>query len=517
MNNKLAIPDKHGNRYPYVMIGSSDSAPGAQPPSGECSPAEGPNDIPGQDLKKCLEEVRDQLAQIVQLGAVESARANIDRALEMVEKMRETRLHGTGESAPMIKHFLESVSLKVGSEVESLERVLDFLVDSSKDKRDIQEQTRASDERANLAEDANILALQRHVASLSAENAAMSAEIQALKDRLVIAEAQCDSADDERRIDIIAQLVESQRDEIAMLQKERASLVERAIHLTELVTQAETILEMKTVEEQRSQALKCSYPAHTCIGYIRELLLPKLGEEQRSAVDNALKDTSVRCNDRLRRAFDAIAEGMKQGEFQTHEILQFVPDMMQGSDIQGALQKWIETTAPATGVYKVDIVNVKKLLQALINVNQQQRQQISEMTAKTEANMKVVAELLESFGDGTGDVKECFTKLMEKLKKQQDKKRMLKEMGKTKVVSTKSQANEVTELRRKLDRARKQKKAIILEFRKRFEESEEAMNRIVMKCKESNKQVSDLHEEICKLRLANQSLEMQLAEAAKVC
>ena len=489
------------------MIGSGDSAPGAQHPSGDSSPAEPSNGVSGQDLKKCLEEVRDQLAQIVQLGAVESARTNIDRALEIVEKMRETRLPSPDESELTIKRFLENVSSKVGSEVESLDRVLDFLVDSCKDN--------VTGTRVAASDD--ILAFQRDVASLSAENAAMSAEIQTLKDKLVIAEAQCDSADDERRIDIIAQLVESQRDEIAMLQKERASLVERAIHLTELVTQAETILEMKNVEEQRNQALKCSYPAHTCIGYIRELLLPKLGEEQRSAVEGVLKDTSVRCNDRLRRAFDAIAEGMKQAESQTHEheILEFVPKMIQSDDIQGELQKWIETTAPATGVYKVDIVNVKKLLQALMNLNKQQGQQISEMTAKTEANMKVVAELLESFGDGTGNVKECFTKLMEKLKKKKDKKRMLKEIDKTKVVS-KSQANEIVELRRKLDRARKQKKAIILEFRKRFEESEEAMNRIVMKCKESNKQVSDLHEEICKLRLANQSLEMQLADAAKV-
>ena len=520
---------------------------------------------------------------------------------------------------------------------------------------------------------------QEEMAQMELENVTLASEIQALKDKLMLGDIKTESSLPQHKtkehfdqtLEVIHNLVESQKQEIAALANERNVLVEKLDRLLQLLGCEEEVVE-KQEQEIRTLRAKPSQkkereasPAHSCIGYLKELLLPKLSDELRSCMEQALADPSVPCLTRLQKTFDLVADHMEpQREAQPNLVSQegnvhaFLTQIFErfkelgltSGDMKEELQRWLEilpkreTAVAATETdwqIGVEGEELRKLLVALIDINRRQHEAILSMKDKAESEMTVLSDLVKSFGCDTSEIKAKFTQIMIKLDKEKDKVRQLKELatrlstkvdkykqtindletevehereeskqesarhrdevsamrvqisklneehnkqlqlvrdlelaqkrkendwlterqelqdqldaGRTELSKAKAQAeqdilglkkscdrkvselqaklsqaakresayekaqaayaDEINTARARLDDARKQKKAIVTEFKQRFEESQKAMTLLSNKLKEANQELASLNEEICKLKLENQSLAFQLTNA----
>ena len=524
---------------------------------------------------------------------------------------------------------------------------------------------------------------QEEMAQMELENVTLASEIQALKDKLMLGDVKTESLPQhktkehfDQTLEVIHNLVESQKQEIASLASERNVLVEKLDRLLQLLGCEEEVMEkqeqeIRTLKAKPSQKKEREVsPAHSCVGYLKELLLPKLSDDLRTCLEQALADSSVPCLTRLQKTFDMVANHMEtrreeahpdlsspqegnvhpRDSFLTHIFERFKELGLTSGDLKEELQRWLEilpkremAVAATETDWQIGVEGeeLRKLLVALIDINRRQHEAIVSMKDKTESDMAVLSDLVKSFGSDTSEIKEKFTQIMIKLDKEKDKVHQLKELAtklstkvdkykrtihdleteieqereeakqelarhrdevsamrvqisklneehnkqlqlvrdlelaqkrkendwlaerqelqdqvdasRTELSKAKTQAeqdirslkqscdrkvselqgklshaakresayekaqatytDEINTVRARLDDARKQKKAIVTEFKQRFEESQKAMTLLSNKLKEANQGIASLNEEICKLKLENQSLAFQLTNA----
>lgn len=511
---------------------------------------------------------------------------------------------------------------------------------------------------------------QEEISNLELENVTMASEIQGLKDKLLLSSASDKDAIPrdgktqlDRAMDVMKKLAETQKQDIESLAQERALLVQKLDTLISVLGYEEDLLEKQEGEIRTLKARPVqkkddpSSSAHSCVGYIKELLIPNLEEESRSEVETVLADTSVPVLTRIQKVFDVVATRIRpsvpreEASATTLEqiLAKFEQLGLSSNDLKQEIQKWLgilpvkdlATVSTEANLKSAVEDDLRKVLSTLIAINERQHEAIVSMKAQMETDMPMLKELVQAFGCETGEIKEkfvqlkekldeeqeksksyefCAEKLTEKLEKckkviqdletelaaQQDSQRQANEKHKLEVVSLKSQmmklndehnkqmqlvrdleivqkkkendwisekqeledrvaeitaelakrkaenenqlrvqqksfekqvnelqvklrqsmkreqshekmqsslTEEIGSLRTKLDDARKQKKAIVAEFKQSFEESQKAMTVLSSKVKETNSEIGRLNEEICKLKLENQSLAFQLTNA----
>lgn len=290
---------------------------------------------------------------------------------------------------------------------------------------------------------------QEEISNLELENVTMASEIQGLKDKLLLSSTSDkdviprDPVQLDRAMDVMNKLAETQKQDIESLAQERNLLVQKLDTLISVLGYEEDLLEkqegeIRTLKSRPVQKKDdSSSSAHSCVGYIKEFLIPNLDEESRSEVTTVLSDTSVPVVTRIQKVFDVVATRIRpsvpkeeaSGTILEQILAKFEQLGLSSNDLKQEIQKWLgllpvkDLATVSTEVNLKSAVedDLRKVLGTLLAINERQHEAIVSMKAQMEADMPMLKELVQAFGCETSEIKDKFVQLKEKLDEEQEK------------------------------------------------------------------------------------------------